>query len=107
MARDGVVFRNDEPELGDDQVERLGGGLKAARAIADRFDRYNARRPAMVEEWEKGNAVLAPEVGAAVGGGEHTGEHLVSLPPLAAEDMWQFELWQRVRRRAPMCSPGR
>ena len=92
----GVVA--DPDPLFADQVERLGGGLKAARAIADRFDRYNARRPAMVEEWEKGNAVLAPEVGAAVGGGDHAGEHIVSLPPLAAEDMWQFELWQRVRR---------
>ncbi|MFM8793339.1 MAG: exodeoxyribonuclease V subunit gamma [Acidimicrobiales bacterium] len=92
----GVVAAPDP--LFADQVERLGGGLRAARAIADRFDRYNARRPAMVEEWEKGNAVLSPEVGAAVGDGEHPGEHLVTLPPLAAEDMWQFELWQRVRR---------
>lgn len=98
----GVVATPDP--LFADQVERLGGGLRAARAIADRFDRYNARRPAMVEEWEKGNAVLSPEVGAAVGEGEHAGEHLVTLPPLAAEDMWQFELWQRVRR-AVNCEP--
>ena len=90
-----VISRPDP--LFADQVERLGGGLKAARAIADRFDRYNARRPAMVEEWEKGNAVLSPEVGAAVGDAGRAGEHMVNLPPLAAEDMWQYVLWRRVR----------
>ncbi|MFY8239327.1 MAG: exodeoxyribonuclease V subunit gamma, partial [Ilumatobacteraceae bacterium] len=55
----------------DDQVERLGGGLRAARAIADQFDRYNARRPSMIVEWEKGNATLAPAVGEVFDGNEH------------------------------------
>ena len=63
-----AVISQPDPAF-DDQVERLGGGLRAARAIADQFDRYNARRPSMVVEWEKGNATLAPELGDVFGRG--------------------------------------
>ena len=41
-------------------IERSGGPLLAARAIADRFDRYHVRRPAMIREWEKGIPILSP-----------------------------------------------
>ena len=77
----------------NDQVERLGGGLRAARAIADQFDRYNARRPSMIIEWEKGNATLAPSLGDATDGDEF----VINTPDLEPVDMWQFALWRKVR----------
>lgn len=79
--------------LYDAHVARLGGGLRAARAIADLFDRYNARRPSMIREWEAGNAVLSPEVGTEVAAGEHT----VVMPPIDPADVWQWHVWRRVR----------
>jgi len=36
----------------DPLVKKYGGPLRAARAIADRFDRYAARRPGLIREWE-------------------------------------------------------
>lgn len=39
-------------------IERLGGGLKAARLMSDRFDKYHARRPSMIVEWEAGRPIL-------------------------------------------------
>ena len=77
----------------DDQVERLGGGLRAARAIADQFDRYNARRPSMIVEWEKGHATLAPALGDTFEGIEH----VINTPELDSVDAWQFALWRKVR----------
>ena len=79
----------------DDQVERLGGGLRAARAIADQFDRYNARRPSMIVEWEKGNATLAPAVGDVFDGNEH----VINTPEIEPADLWQFALWRKVREQ--------
>lgn len=70
-------------------ADKLGGGLKAARALADRFDRYQARRPSMIRQWAAGNPVLAPEVGESVAGEP-------SAPVLSPADMWQFELWREV-----------
>ena len=87
-----AVISQPDPAF-DDQVERLGGGLRAARAIADQFDRYNARRPSMVVEWEKGNATLAPELGDVFEGDEY----VINTPELEPVDMWQFALWQKVR----------
>lgn len=68
---------------------KLGGGLKAARALADRFDRYQARRPAMIRQWAAGNPVLEPEVGETVSSEP-------SAPVLDPADMWQYELWREV-----------
>ena len=74
-------------------VERMGGGLKAARLMSDRFDKYHARRPSMIVEWEAGRPHLSPVVGAEVGNGERT----IQAVPLDASDMWQYELWRLVR----------
>ena len=87
-----AVISNPDPVF-NDQVDRLGGGLRAARAIADQFDRYNARRPSMVVEWEKGNATLAPALGDVFDGDEH----VINTPELEQVDMWQFALWRQVR----------
>ncbi len=74
-------------------IDRLGGGLKAARLMSDRFDKYHARRPSMIVEWEAGRPNLAPVVGDVVGNGEHT----IEATPLDASDVWQYDLWRLVR----------
>ena len=56
-----------------------GGKLRAARALADRFDRYAARRPAMIREWErahKTNELLGDD---------------------NAQIEWQYSLWRQLR----------
>ena len=75
-------------------IERLGGGLKAARLMSDRFDKYHARRPSMIVEWDAGRPNLAPVVGEVVGNGEHT----IEASPLDASDVWQYDLWRLVRK---------
>jgi exodeoxyribonuclease V gamma subunit len=84
-----------------DQVERHGGALLAARAIADTFDTYHAHRPTMIDAWEQGKAELAPELG------EHNAddEWLIVRHPLEVRDMWQFTLWQEVRALIGTPSP--
>ena len=74
-------------------IERLGGGLKAARLMSDRFDKYHARRPSMIVEWEAGRPNLAPVVGEVIGSGEHT----LAASPLDQSDVWQYDLWRLVR----------
>jgi len=74
-------------------IERMGGGLKAARLMSDRFDKYHARRPSMIVEWEAGRPHLSPIVGADAGNGERTVQHV----PLDATDIWQYDLWRLVR----------
>ncbi|MEY3656983.1 MAG: hypothetical protein RL114_1341, partial [Actinomycetota bacterium] len=74
-------------------VERMGGGLKAARLMSDRFDKYHARRPSMIVEWEAGRPNLSPIVGADAGNGECT----IQAVPLEPADVWQFDLWGLVR----------
>ena len=75
-------------------VERMGGGLKAARLMSDRFDKYHARRPSMIVEWEAGRPNLSPVVGADVGNGERT----IQSVPLDSADVWQYDLWRLVRK---------
>ena len=87
-------------------IERLGGGLKAARTMADRFDRYHARRPHMIRCWEAGRAELSPFVGAdtlLTDDGEI--DSILVEPALAAADHWQFALWRRVRELVGEPSP--
>ena len=74
-------------------IERMGGGLKAARLMSDRFDKYHARRPSMIVEWEAGRPNLSPVVGEDVGNGERT----IQSVPLDATDVWQYDLWRLVR----------
>jgi exodeoxyribonuclease V gamma subunit len=80
---------------------RYGGMLRAARAIADTFDVYHARRPQMIDAWEKGLAVLAPELGNKISEGEWE----IIQPALDDQDLWQFHLWTKVRAHIGVPSP--
>lgn len=80
---------------------RYGGPLRAARAIADKFDVYHARRPQMIDAWEKGFAVLAPELGNKISDGEWE----IIQPGLDNQDLWQFHLWKKVREHIGVPSP--
>ena len=80
---------------------RYGGMLRAARAIADTFDVYHARRPQMIDAWEKGLAVLAPELGNKISEGEWE----IIQPALDNQDLWQFHLWTKVRTHIGVPSP--
>jgi exodeoxyribonuclease V gamma subunit len=75
--------------------------LRAARVIADTFDVYHARRPQMIDAWEKGLAVLAPELGKKISDGEWE----IIQPALDNQDMWQFHLWTKVRALIGVSSP--
>lgn len=95
---------------GDEEVraniERLGGGLKAARTMADRFDRYHARRPHMIRCWESARAELSPHVGVdPVLTDEGAMEAMLVTQQLAPGDIWQFSLWRRVRELIGQPSP--
>ena len=74
-------------------IKRSGGLLIAARSIADRFDRYHVRRPAMIRLWEQGKATVSPTA------------HNPNAKQLSDTDMWQFELWSAVRSRIGQPSP--
>lgn len=80
-------------------ITRAGGPLLAARAIADRFDRYHVRRPAMIREWEKGIPVLSPTANDDVLDGHRVTKQL------SPDDMWQFDLWRTVRQQIDEPSP--
>ena len=75
-------------------IDRVGGQLKAARAMADRFDRYHVRRPAMIRLWEQGKPAVSPTA------------HNPNAKQLNVTDMWQFELWSAVRKRIGQPSPA-
>jgi exonuclease V gamma subunit len=75
-------------------IKQSGGPLIAARAIADRFDRYHVRRPAMIRLWEQGKATVSPTA------------HNPNAKQLNATDMWQFQLWSEVRKRIGQPSPA-
>ena len=80
----------------NDVVKRAGGPLLAARRIADRFDHYHFRRPAMILEWEEGRAQLSPEA-------DDQGDR--AEKNLTRHDRWQFDLWRKVRERIGEKSP--
>jgi exodeoxyribonuclease V gamma subunit len=65
-----------------------GGPLRFASRMADRFDRYHARRPAMIRLWEKGARSLAP-----VADGPDDG----LSAELSEHDQWQFNVWRDLR----------
>lgn len=77
-------------------IERAGGPLLAARRIADQFDHYHFRRPAMILTWEVGKAELSPEADAA---GDRRPKRL------SPRDTWQFDLWRKVRAKVGEPSP--
>ena len=57
--------------------KKYNGRLNAARTLADRFDRYAARRPELIRSWDNGVPAL----------GELD----------ASKFEWQFHLWRKVR----------
>lgn len=74
-------------------IRRAGGPLLAARSIADRFDRYHVRRPAMIREWEKEISVLSPTANDEVLDGQRVTKQL------SRDDKWQYDLWRTVRQQ--------
>ncbi|MEO5975246.1 MAG: exodeoxyribonuclease V subunit gamma, partial [Ilumatobacteraceae bacterium] len=80
-------------------VKRSGGPLLAARAIADRFDRYQVRRPAMIRQWENKIPTLSPTTNDEFRNGEQVTKQL------DLSDIWQYELWRTARERINEPSP--
>lgn len=74
-------------------IKRSGGPLLAARAIADRFDRYHVRRPAMIRGWEKESPILSPTANDEVLDGQRVTKQL------SPDDKWQYDLWRTVRQQ--------
>ena len=72
-------------------IESCGGPLRAARRMADRFDRYAVRRPAMIVAWENSSPILTAESSTEM----HDDQYV--LPALSSEQMWQYELWRELR----------
>ena len=72
-------------------IENHGGPLRAARSMADRFDRYAARRPQMIVAWDNGAPVLSPQADSPLVDGE-------AVPPVL-DQRWrgQFDLWRELR----------
>ena len=75
-----------------DLIERCGGPLRAARRMADRFDRYAVRRPGMIVAWENGSPILTAESSTEVLDNEYV------MRALSPEQMPQFELWSELRK---------
>jgi exodeoxyribonuclease V gamma subunit len=71
-------------------VRRAGGALPAAARLADRFDRYHARRPMMIRAWDKGSPVMAPTTADSFNDGEWRAADL-------GDQRWQFDLWRSLR----------
>ena len=82
-----------------DIIKRSGGPLLAARAIADRFDRYQVRRPAMIRAWEEKSPIPSPTAQDHIKGGHRV------IDPLSPGDMWQYKLWRAVREKIGKPSP--
>jgi len=82
-----------------DIIKRSGGPLLAARAIADRFDRYHVRRPAMIRAWEEKSPIPSPTAQDHIQGGHRV------IDPLSPGDMWQYNLWRAVREQIGELSP--
>jgi exodeoxyribonuclease V gamma subunit len=75
----------------EELIERCGGPLRAARRMADRFDRYAVRRPGMIVAWENGSPILTAESSTEVLDNEYV------MRALSNEQMPQFELWRELR----------
>jgi exodeoxyribonuclease V gamma subunit len=69
-----------------------------ARRIADLFDRYAATRPEVLRQWRDGIRGDGTIRATTVGGTSAPGDE-ITVGTLPAAMRWQFELWQRVRRR--------
>ena len=72
------ILTNDSSNYSNLAVKH-GGKLRAARAIADRFDRYAARRPSLIRNWERA----------------HSANELLGADNAQVE--WQYLLWRQLR----------
>lgn len=80
-------------------IKGQGSPLSAALFMADRFDRYAARRPDMIVAWDNGAPVMSPQADS------HVIDDEVVLPELADQHRGQFELWRELRARIGAESP--
>lgn len=80
-------------------IKGQGSPLGAAMFMADRFDRYAARRPDMIEAWDNGVPGMSPQADG------HVIDDEVILPELAEQHLGQFELWRELRARIGAESP--
>lgn len=93
---DIFVDGRDDPRFGafiTGVVSNHGGPLAAARHLADRFDRYAARRPQMIRAWANGVPGLAPTASDVDDDGE-----ALSVA-LDTQFMPQYELWREMNSR--------
>ena len=72
------ILTNDSSHHSSLEVKH-GGKLRAARALADRFDRYAARRPSLIRNWERA----------------HSANELLGADNAQVE--WQYSLWRQLR----------
>ncbi len=72
------ILTNDSSNYSDLEAKH-GGKLRAARALADRFDRYAARRPSLIRNWERA----------------HSTNELLGADSAQVE--WQYLLWRQLR----------
>ena len=72
------ILTNDSSQHSSLEVKH-GGKLRAARALADRFDRYAARRPSLIRNWERA----------------HSANELLGADNAQVE--WQYSLWRQLR----------
>jgi len=72
------ILTNDSSNFSN-HVAKHGGKLRAARALADRFDRYAARRPSLIRNWERA----------------HSANELLGADNSQVE--WQYSLWRQLR----------
>ena len=72
------ILTNDSSNYSDLEAKH-GGKLRAARALADRFDRYAARRPSLIRNWERA----------------HSANELLGTDHAQVE--WQYLLWRQLR----------
>ncbi len=86
-----IFSANPEHVYYQDLIERCGGPLRAARRMADRFDRYAVRRPGMIVAWENSSPILTAESSTEVLDNEYV------MRALSNEQMPQFELWRKLR----------
>jgi exodeoxyribonuclease V gamma subunit len=86
-----IFSQNPDHVYYQDLIERCGGPLRAARRMADRFDRYAVRRPGMIVAWENGSPILTAESSTEVLDNEYV------MRALSNEQMPQFELWRELR----------
>ncbi len=68
--------------------------LLVARRIAGLFDSYHVRRPAMIDRWSTGSAVLSP-----VATSRRSVEDDWAADKLDEADGWQFRTWRAVLAR--------